>query len=147
MRISWRRSRRNSSEIGQNRRVIAWHTRCPMGVQHSCEEFYEETIRQQRCSGLRSCCRDVRSVRRHRTPPLAIDSARVTISGTSNIHEYTASTKVVRVTRSQVGSAIAGAGFWTEELKPGAIEAFEVAIPAATLSSPKEGLDKNMHKA
>ena len=32
-------------------------------------------------------------------------------------------------------------------LRPGAIEAFEVAIPAATLTSPKEGLDKNMHKA
>jgi polyisoprenoid-binding protein YceI len=32
-------------------------------------------------------------------------------------------------------------------VKPGAIEAFEIAIPAAKLSSPKEGLDKNMHKA
>ena len=31
--------------------------------------------------------------------PLAIDSARVTISGTSNIHAYTASTTTVRVRR------------------------------------------------
>jgi polyisoprenoid-binding protein YceI len=32
-------------------------------------------------------------------------------------------------------------------LQPGALKAFAVVIPAATLSSPKDGLDKNMHKA
>ena len=64
--------------------------------------------------------------------PLAIDSARITISGTSNIHAYTASATTVRVTRSQVASAFAGPEFWSEVLRPGAIEAFEVAIPAAT---------------
>jgi len=77
--------------------------------------------------------------------PLAIDSARVTIAGTSNIHAYTASTTAVRVTRAQLG--IDGPDAWANVLKPGAIEAFEVAIPASTLTSPKEGLDKNMHKA
>jgi len=30
---------------------------------------------------------------------------------------------------------------------PGAVQAFEIAIPAATLTSEKDGLDKNMHKA
>jgi polyisoprenoid-binding protein YceI len=30
---------------------------------------------------------------------------------------------------------------------PGAIDAFEIAIPVTTLSSPREGLDKNMYKA
>jgi polyisoprenoid-binding protein YceI len=79
--------------------------------------------------------------------PLAIDSARVTIAGTSNIHEYTASTTKVRVTRAQLGGAIAGADFWDNALKPGAVDAFEIAIAAGTLSSPKEGLDKNMYKA
>ena len=78
--------------------------------------------------------------------PLAIDSARITISGTSNIHAYTASTTTVRVTRAQLG-ALAGSDFWEQALTPGAVEAFEVAIPAATLTSPREGLDKNMHKA
>ena len=73
--------------------------------------------------------------------PLAIDSARITISGTSNIHAYTATTTTVRVTRAQVNGALADA------LKPGSVEAFEIAIPAATLTSPREGLDKNMHKA
>jgi polyisoprenoid-binding protein YceI len=79
--------------------------------------------------------------------PLAVDSARVTIAGTSNIHEYTASTTKVRVTRAQLGPLAAGANFWENALKPGAVSAFEIAIPAATLSSPKEGLDKNMYKA
>ena len=79
--------------------------------------------------------------------PLAIDTARVTIDGTSNIHAYTASTTKVRVTRAQLGAAVAGTEFWDNVLKPGAVATFEIAIPAATLTSPKEGLDKNMHKA
>ena len=79
--------------------------------------------------------------------PLAIDTARGTIDGTSNVHEYTASTTRVRVTRAQLGGAVAGADFWENALKPGGVETFEIAIAAATLSSPKEGLDKNMHKA
>jgi hypothetical protein len=79
--------------------------------------------------------------------PLAIDSARITISGTSNIHAYTASTTAVRVTRAEVAGAVGGPDFWANVLKPGFLEAFEVAIPAATLTWPVEGLDKNMHNA
>src|SRR5438876_6668933 len=79
--------------------------------------------------------------------PLAIDSARITISGTSNIHSYTASTTTVRVTRAQFTCALEGPDMWSNALKPGAVEAFEIAIPAATLTSPREGLDKNMHEA
>ena len=79
--------------------------------------------------------------------PLAIDSARITISGTSNIHAYSASTTTIRVTRAQLGSVVPGPDLWTNVLKTGAVDAFEIAIPAATLTSPKDGLDKNMHKA
>jgi polyisoprenoid-binding protein YceI len=79
--------------------------------------------------------------------PLAIDTARVTIEGTSNIHEYTASTTKVRVTRAQLGAAVAGPEFWDNVLKPGAVEVFEIAVAAGTLTSPKDGLDKNMYKA
>ena len=79
--------------------------------------------------------------------PLALDTARVTIDGTSNVHEWTAATTNVRVTRAQLGGAVAGPEFWDSALKPGGVEAFEIAIAAATLTSPKEGLDKNMHKA
>jgi hypothetical protein len=79
--------------------------------------------------------------------PLAIDTARVSIAGTSNIHEYTATTTKVRVARVALAPAVAGPAFWDEIVKPGAIEALDVVVAAGTLSSPKEGLDKNMHKA
>ena len=79
--------------------------------------------------------------------PIALDSARITISGTSNIHAYTASTTTVRVRRAQVAAPAEGEDAWTSALKPGGVELFEIAIPAATLSSPREGLDANMHKA
>ncbi|HTI39655.1 MAG TPA: YceI family protein [Vicinamibacterales bacterium] len=78
---------------------------------------------------------------------LAIDTAKVTIAGTSNIHEYTASTTNVRVTQARLGAVLDG-HFCDDALKPGAVEAFEISIGAATLTSPKgEALDKNMRKA
>jgi polyisoprenoid-binding protein YceI len=79
--------------------------------------------------------------------PLAIDTARVTIAGASNVHAWTAATTTGRVTRVKVGTAVQPGAFWDEVVKPGALEAFEIAIPAASLASEKEGLDKNMHKA
>ena len=79
--------------------------------------------------------------------PLAIDSARVTISGTSNIHAYTASTTTVRVRRGQLAGTADGGDRWANALEPGGVETFEVTIPAATLTSPREGLDANMRKA
>jgi polyisoprenoid-binding protein YceI len=79
--------------------------------------------------------------------PLALDSATVTIAGSSNLHEYTASTTKVRITRAELGASAAGAAFWENALKPGMVESFEIAVAAGTLTSPKEGLDKNMYKA
>src|SRR5688572_6788035 len=77
--------------------------------------------------------------------PLTLNAARVAIAGTSNIHAFTASTTDVRLTRFVLaptdGDRLQAA------VKPGAIEAFEIAIKTASLSSPKEGIDKNMHKA
>ena len=79
--------------------------------------------------------------------PLTLGGGRVSIAGTSNVHEYTAQTTTVRLTRVQLGAAVSAATLWDEIVTPGALEAFEIAIPAATLTSPKDGLDKNMHKA
>jgi hypothetical protein len=79
--------------------------------------------------------------------PLSLASARVSIDGTSNIHEYTASTTEVRLTRLALANGISGAGLLAAILNPGAVEGFEIAIRSASLSSPKEGIDKNMHKA
>ena len=79
--------------------------------------------------------------------PLALSTARVTIDGNSNLHPYTASTTVVHVARVQVADGVVGPDFWSNVVKPGGLQDFEIVIPAATLSSPKDGLDKNMHKA
>jgi YceI-like protein len=79
--------------------------------------------------------------------PLKLVSSRVSLAGTSNIHAYTASSTAARVVRLQLANGALGPNLWDAIVKPGALEAFEIAIPAATLSSPKEGLDKNMHKA
>ena len=96
---------------------------------------------------LAGCLAAVAATGAQAVRPLAIDTARVTIAGTSNIHAYTASTTAVRVTRASLSGAAAGPAFWDTVTKPGVIETFDVAIAASQLSSPKEGLDKNMHKA
>ncbi len=85
--------------------------------------------------------------RREERAPLTLGAARVIIEGTSNLHPYTATSTAVRLTRVRVGEGIVGPGFWDAVLEPGALQTFEVAVPVATLSSPKEGLDKNMFKA
>ena len=77
--------------------------------------------------------------------PLTLSAARVTIAGTSNIHPFTASTTDVRLSRLVL--APADGNRLQAAVKPGAVEAFEIVIKSASLSSPKEGLDKNMHKA
>ena len=79
--------------------------------------------------------------------PLALASAKVSIAGTSNIHEFTASTTEVRVTRVALAHGVSGTALLAAVLNPGAVEAFEIAIRTTSLTSPKEGIDKNMHKA
>ena len=79
--------------------------------------------------------------------PLAINTARITIAGTSNVHDYSATTAQAKVTSVQLGDAVAGATFWDDVQKPGGLQAFELSVPAATLKSSKDGLDKNMYKA
>lgn len=81
------------------------------------------------------------------TAPLSVQASKITLAGTSNVHDYTATTADVRVTKVQFAATATGAAFWQEVQKPGGLEAFDVAIAAATLKSPKDGLDKNMHKA
>jgi hypothetical protein len=77
--------------------------------------------------------------------PLTLSAARVALAGTSNIHAFTASTTDVRISRLVLaptdGDRLPAA------VRPGALEAFEIAIKTASLASPKEGIDKNMHKA
>ena len=79
--------------------------------------------------------------------PLSIDKAQVTIAGTSNVHDYTATTADAKITKVAFGSDVAGATFWEQVQKPGGLAAFDLAIKAESLKSTKDGLDKNMYKA
>lgn len=79
--------------------------------------------------------------------PVTLTGAKVSLAGTSNIHDYTASTTTVRVTKLQLATGTGAADLLTAIQKPGTLQAFEIAIPAASLHSNKDGLDKNMHKA
>jgi polyisoprenoid-binding protein YceI len=78
--------------------------------------------------------------------PLSLASARVSLDGTSSLHAFTASTTQVRVTAIDIAGTPSG-DLLEYVLQPGGLKSFEVVIPAASLSSPKDGIDKNMHKA
>jgi polyisoprenoid-binding protein YceI len=80
-------------------------------------------------------------------PPLTIDTARITIAGTSNVHAYTASTTNARVTRAQFAATAAGGTFWNDLQSPGRLEVFDLTIPVVSLTSPKGDLEENLRKA
>ena len=77
-------------------------------------------------------------------PVLTLSAARVTVDGTSNLHDWTASTTAVLVTAVEIAGA--DGDVLQAALQPGAIRTLDVTIPAKGLTSPKEGIDKNMHK-
>ena len=80
------------------------------------------------------------------TPPIVVASARVSLDGTSTMHPYTASTTTVRVNTIEIGGTPSG-DVLEYVLQPGALTAFDVSIPVTSLTSPKDGIDKNMYKA
>ena len=82
----------------------------------------------------------------HTAAPLSLASARVSLDGTSSLHAYTASTTEVRVAAIDVAGTPTG-DLLDYVLQPGVLKGFEVLIPVASLTSPKDGIDKNMHKA
>lgn len=77
---------------------------------------------------------------------LTLHSARVSLEGTSNVHAFTASTATVTIRSMELAGPPAG-DLLDDVLQPGRLTGFEVTIPARSLTSPKEGIDKNMHKA
>ena len=80
-----------------------------------------------------------------RTASLTLSSARVSIEGTSNIHGYTASSTALTIAALDVDAA--DEDVLGRALEANAIRAFEVVIPTTSLTSPRDGIDKNMHKA
>jgi hypothetical protein len=74
-------------------------------------------------------------------------SSKLTIAGSSNIHEWKASTADVRIKNAKLAIGLSDPGFLSGIVKPSALEAFEISVPVTTLKSDKDGLDKNMYKA
>ena len=77
---------------------------------------------------------------------LSLVSGRVVVDGTSNVHAYSASTTSLKVARLQLAGTPA-AELLDYVVEPGNLAGFDVVIPAASLTSPRDGVDKNMHKA
>ncbi len=77
--------------------------------------------------------------------PIKIATSKVTITGTTNVHGYTASTSTVRLTGAKTGAF--DGDLMQLVNQPALLQAFEIAIPSVSLKSPKDGVDKNMHKA
>jgi polyisoprenoid-binding protein YceI len=78
--------------------------------------------------------------------PITVSTAKVTVNGNSTLHPWTASSSTLTVTAIEFAAGGEG-NVLDHALQPGALNAFDVVIPVRSLSSPKEGIDKNMHKA
>lgn len=78
---------------------------------------------------------------------LAVGSAKISIAGSSNVHDWVASTTTMRITNAKLGVGLTDSGFLDAVVKPGGLQVFEIAVPVLSLKSEKEGLDKNMYKA
>ena len=73
---------------------------------------------------------------------VTVNSATLSISGTSTMHPYTVSTKALKVS-----AASAPAPDVQGLLQPDALQGFELQIPVNTFTSEKDGLTKQMFKA
>jgi hypothetical protein len=75
---------------------------------------------------------------------LRMTAARVSITGTSNIYPFTASTTDVRLSRLVL--APAEGNRLQAAATPGGVTVFEIVIPAASLATENERFDELMHK-
>jgi len=73
---------------------------------------------------------------------ISLISAALSINGTSTMHDYTVSTKVLKV-----NGALTTATDIKELLQPGALQNFELQLPLNAFTSDKDGLTKQMFKA
>jgi polyisoprenoid-binding protein YceI len=78
---------------------------------------------------------------------LSTGGTRITISGTSNIHAWTASTTAAQLTRVDLSPGLTAANALATLSNPGQVSAFAISVPASSLHSERDGLDKNMWKA
>jgi YceI-like domain len=79
---------------------------------------------------------------------VVVSSAKVTVSGTSTVLDWSATTnraltRNVKVTRDLPG----GDFFWVGVIQPGAVESFQVVVPVAALHSDRDNFTADMHAA
>lgn len=81
-------------------------------------------------------------------PAVVVANAKVTVSGTSNVLDWSASTdnaltRNVKITKDLPG----GDFFWVGVVQPGAVESFDVVVPISALKSDRDNFTADMHVA
>ena len=80
--------------------------------------------------------------------PVVVSSAKVTLSGTSSVLDWSAATDQARTRSVKVTKDLPGGDyFWVGVIQPGAVESFEVVVPVADLKSDRENFSADMHAA
>jgi hypothetical protein len=80
--------------------------------------------------------------------PVVVASAKVTVSGTSNVLDWSATTSAARTANVKVTRDLPGGDFfWVGVIQPGAVESFDVIVPVAELSSDRDNFTADMHRA
>ena len=80
--------------------------------------------------------------------PVVVSSAKVTLSGTSSVLDWSAATDRARTRNVKVTKDLPGGDyFWVGVIQPGAVESFEVVVPVADLKSDRDNFSADMHAA
>jgi len=80
--------------------------------------------------------------------PVVVSSARVTIAGSSNVIDWSATTTAARTANVKVTSDLPGGDFfWVGVLQPGAVSSFDLVVPVTALVSDRDNFTADLHKA
>lgn len=80
--------------------------------------------------------------------PVVVSSAKVTVSGTSTVLDWSATTNEAQTRNVKVTKDLPGGDFfWVGVVQPGAVESFEVVVPVAALKSDRDDFTADMHVA
>lgn len=81
-------------------------------------------------------------------PAVVVASAKVTLSGTSNVLDWSASTDNALTRNVKITNDLPGGDFfWVGVVQPGAVESFDVVVPIAALKSERDNFTADMHVA
>lgn len=79
---------------------------------------------------------------------VVVASAKVTVSGTSNVLDWSATTDAALTRNVKVTKDLPGGDFfWVGVVQPGAVESFDVVVPISALKSDRDNFTADMHVA